>query len=115
VEVDDYLEGAPEPQRSTLGVLRSTLQDLLLDAHEAVSYGMPAFIMGDKPVAGYAWAKRHCSYYPHSGAVLTELADLLDGYDWSKGTLRFAVDDPLPRELVARLVEVKLAHLRPTG
>ena len=56
-----------------------------------------------------------CSYYPHSGAVLTELADVLDGYEWNKGTLRFLVDEPLPRELVARLVEVKLAHLSSTA
>jgi uncharacterized protein YdhG (YjbR/CyaY superfamily) len=96
VEVDDYLEGAPEPQRSTLGVLRSTLQDLLLDAHEAVSYGMSAFIMGDKPVAGYAWAKRHCSYYPHSGAVLTELADLLDGYEGARARCGSRLTTPCP-------------------
>jgi uncharacterized protein YdhG (YjbR/CyaY superfamily) len=111
--VDDYLDEAPEPQRSTLLALRSTLRDLLPDATEALSYGMPAFVVGGKPVAGYAWAKRHCSYYPHSGAVLTELADVLEGYDWSKGTLRFPADEPLPRELVGRLVEVKLAHLSP--
>jgi uncharacterized protein YdhG (YjbR/CyaY superfamily) len=101
--VDEYLDGAPEPQRSTLLALRSMLRELLPDTDEALSYGVPAFVVGGRPVAGYAWAKRHCSYYPHSSAVLTELAASLDGYDWSKGTLRFAVDQPLPRELVARL------------
>jgi hypothetical protein len=40
-------------------------------------------------------------------AMLTELADVLDGYDWSQGALRFAVADPLPRGLAARLVEVE--------
>jgi uncharacterized protein YdhG (YjbR/CyaY superfamily) len=109
--VDDYLSGAPEPQRSTLLAVRATLRELLPDATEALSYGMPAFIVDGKPVAGYAWAKRHCSYYPHSSAVLAEVADQLDGYDWSKGTLRFPVDEPLSDELVARLVEVKLRHL----
>lgn len=54
MDVGDYVEGAPEPQRSTLGVRRSTLRDLLPDADEAMSYGMPAFIMGDKPVVGCA-------------------------------------------------------------
>jgi uncharacterized protein YdhG (YjbR/CyaY superfamily) len=112
MSVDDYLDEAPEPQRSTLMVLRSTLRDLLPEAAEAMSYGMPAFLVDGKPVAGYAWAKGHCSYHPHSGAVLSELAGRLDGYDWSKGTLRFPVDEPLPRKLVARLVEVKLEHLK---
>jgi uncharacterized protein YdhG (YjbR/CyaY superfamily) len=114
VGVDTYLDEAPEPQRTTLMALRSALADLLPDAEEGLSYGMPAFLVDGKAVAGYAWAKRHCSYYPHSGAVLTELADELDGYDWSKGTLRFPTDEPLPRDLVARLVEAKLAHLRAT-
>jgi uncharacterized protein YdhG (YjbR/CyaY superfamily) len=112
VDVDDYLAEAPEPQRSTLQVLRSTLRELLPEAQEALSYGMPAFIYEGRPVAGYAWAKRHCSYYPHSGAVLSELSDELEGYDWSKGTLRFPVNEPLPHRLTARLVELKLAHLR---
>ncbi len=114
MNVDEYLDGAPEPQRSTLRALRSTLRELLPDATEALSYGVPAFVVDGKPIAGYAWANRHCSYYPHSSAVLTELADVLDGYDWNKGTLRFPTDEPLPRELVARLVEVKLAHLAAT-
>jgi hypothetical protein len=38
--------------------------------------------------------------------VLSELADELDGYDWSKDTLRFLIDQRLPRQLTARLVEV---------
>jgi uncharacterized protein YdhG (YjbR/CyaY superfamily) len=110
--VEEYLGAAPEPQRTTLLALRATLRELLPDADEALSYGMPAFVVGGKPVAGYAWAKRHCSYYPHSGAVLSELADELEGYDRSKGTLRFKIDQPLPRRLIVRLVEVRLAHLR---
>lgn len=114
MDVAGYLDEAPEPQRTTLLALRSTLRELLPDADETLSYGMPTFVVRGRSVAGYAWATRHCSYYPHSGAVLTELAALLDGYDWSKGTLRFPVDEPLPRELVARLVEVKLAHLNTT-
>ena len=115
MSVDEYLDGAPEPQRGTLQELRSVLREILPDATEAMSYGMPAFVVDGKPVAGYAWAKRHCSYYPHSGAVLTEMAGELDDYEWSKGTLRFPVDEPLPRELVVRLVEVKQAHLARGG
>ena len=47
VGIDDYLDGAPEPQRSTLLVLRSTLRELLPDAEEALSYGMPALVVGE--------------------------------------------------------------------
>jgi uncharacterized protein YdhG (YjbR/CyaY superfamily) len=112
--VDEYLDGAPEPQRTTLRALRATLASLLPDAEQTISYGVPVFTVNGTPVAGYAFATRHCSYYPHSGSVLSEVEpELLDGYDWSRGTLRFPVDRPPGDELVRRLVELRLARLDP--
>ena len=109
--VDEYLDGAPEPHRSTLLALRATIRKQLPDAAEGLSYGVPAFKIGGKPVAGYAYFKNHCSYFPHSGSVRPQLGDELDSYEWSKGTLKFPIDRPLPEGLVARLLEVKLAEV----
>jgi len=109
--VDGYLEAAPEPQRSNLVALRETLRLLLPDAEETISYNMPAFKVGGKAVAGYAYFKSHCSYFPHSGSVLPALAEELGGYEWAKGTLRFPVDEPLPESLVRRLVETRRRQL----
>lgn len=110
--VDDYLDAAPEPQRTTLRALRTTLRSLLPDAKETISYGVPAFVVDGTAIAGYAHAKRHCSYFPHSGDVIHRVEpELLAGYDWSKGTLRFPVDQPLPDALVGRLVEIRLTPL----
>ena len=80
--VDEYLEATPEPQRSTLLELRRTLRNLLPEATEEISYGVPAFKVGGKAIAGYASYKNHCSYFPHSGRVLSELAGELSQYDW---------------------------------
>jgi len=110
--VDEYLETAPEPHRSTLVELRATLRRILPDAEETVSYGMPAFKVKGKAVAGYAHFKSHCSYFPHSGTVLPVLHDDLADYEHSKGTLKFPIDQPLPESLVRRLVEVRLEQLR---
>lgn len=112
--VDEYLAAAPEPHRTTLHRLRATLREILPDATEAMSYGVPAFTVGGRAVAGYAHAKGHCSYLPHSGSVLQGMAHLLDGYDWSKGTLRFPIDQSLPPALVRQLVAARLAELDPT-
>ena len=109
--VDEYLEAAPEPHRGTLAELRATLRRILPDAEETISYGMPAFKLNGKAIAGYAHFKSHCSYFPHSGTVLPVLADDLAGYEHSKGTLKFAIDHPLPEPLVRRLVEVRLEQL----
>jgi uncharacterized protein YdhG (YjbR/CyaY superfamily) len=61
-------------------------------------------------VAGFGAFKNHLSYFPHSGSVLPVLAEELASYQTSRGTLRFAVDDPLPRSLVERLIEVRVAQ-----
>jgi uncharacterized protein YdhG (YjbR/CyaY superfamily) len=109
--VDEYLDAAPEPHASTLRQIRATLRELLPDATETISYGMPAFKERGKAIAGYAHFKNHCSYFPHSGAVLPVIAEELEGYDWSKGTLRFATDQPLPSDLIRRLVAVRRDQL----
>lgn len=110
MSVDEYIEQAPEPQRTTLSRLRVTLRELLPEAAETMTYGKPTLEVGGKAVAGYAHFKGHCSYFPHSGSVLGSIADL-GQYEWSKGTLKFPVDQPLPSELVARLVDTRLGEL----
>ena len=109
--VDEYLDTAPEPHVSTLRRLRAILRDVLPDAEETISYGVPAFKVAGKAVAGFAYFKNHCSYFPHSGSVLPELSDELADYRWSKGTLQFPIDQPLSESLVRRLVEVRLEQL----
>jgi len=109
--VGEYLNAAPKPQRSTLLQLRGTLRNILPDATEMLSYGVPTFRVGKSAVAGYAYFKNHCSYFPHSGSVLSELADELEAYQWSKGTLRFPIGESLPQPLVQRLVAVRLEQL----
>jgi uncharacterized protein YdhG (YjbR/CyaY superfamily) len=109
--VDEYLEAAPEPHRSTLAQLRASLREILPWATETISYGMPAIEVEGKAVAGYAHFNNHCSYFPHSGSVLPELADELETYEWSKGTLRFSVDEPLRQDLITRLVAVRMEQL----
>lgn len=108
-EIDDYLQDVDEPKRSTLQVLRRTILDVIPDAEQGISYGMPAFRTQGKTVAGFAAFKDHLSYLPHSGTVLGQLADELDGYTMTKGSLHFPVDRPLPKAIVARLIAVRLS------
>ena len=89
---------------------------MLPEADEGLSYGVPAFKVDGTPVAGYAWFAKHCGYYPHSGSVLSAVdAELLDGYDWAKGTLRFPIDAPPSERLISRLVELRLAEVAETA
>lgn len=110
-EIDGYLAGLDEPKRSTLAELRRTILGIIPDAEQCISYGMPAFKLNGKTVAGFAAFKNHLSYLPHSSLVFTELGDDLAGYVTTKGSLHFSVDAPLPEDLVAKLIAVRREQL----
>ena len=112
-EIDDYLEHLDEPKRSTLSRLRQTILDVVPDAEQCMSYGLPAFKLRGKTIAGFAAFKNHLSYLPHSGSVFSELADVLSSYSKSSGALRFEIDTPLPREVVESLIEVRIKQAFP--
>jgi uncharacterized protein YdhG (YjbR/CyaY superfamily) len=107
-EIDDYLRGVEEPKRSTLEALRATILEVIPGAEQGISYGMPAFRLHGKTIAGFAAFKNHLSYLPHSGTVLEQLAGDLSGYTMTKGSLHFPVDRPLPKAVVKSLVAVRL-------
>ena len=110
-DVDRYLASVDEPKRATLEQLRRDILATLPDAEQCISYGMPAFKIGGKTVAGFAAFKNHLSYLPHSGSVLNTLEAELAGYDHTKGSLHFPIDEALPLQLVRKLLSTRLAQL----
>ena len=109
--IDDYLQGIQEPKRATLQDLRRTIREIVPDAEEVFSYGLPAFRMHGKVIAGFSAFKDHLSYLPFSGSVLAQLGDQLAGYTMTKSSLHFPVDRPLPKPLVKALIHTRLAEV----
>jgi uncharacterized protein YdhG (YjbR/CyaY superfamily) len=110
-DADAYLRALEEPKQTTLYTLRGTILEILPEAEQVISYGVPAFRVRGKTVAGFAAFKTHLSYLPFSGSVLAQLADELRGYEMTKSSLHFPVDRPLPPALVKKLIAVRLAEL----
>jgi uncharacterized protein YdhG (YjbR/CyaY superfamily) len=113
-EIDQYLDDLEEPTKTTLTRLRQTILDILPEADQGISYGVPAFKVGGKTIAGFAAFKNHLSYLPHSGSVFPQLSAELEGYSTSPGALRFGVDEPLPAPLVRKLIATRLRQAFPT-
>lgn len=109
-EIDAYLHGLEEPKRSTLQALRGAILEIIPAAEQGISYGMPAFRLQGKTVAGFAAFKDHLSYLPHSGTVLEQLADDLADYTMTKGSLHFPIDRPLPTSVLKRLIAVRISE-----
>jgi uncharacterized protein YdhG (YjbR/CyaY superfamily) len=109
-KVDRYLRTLDERKQTTLAQLRDTIAELVPDAEQCISYGHPAFKLHGKTVAGFAAFKNHLSYLPHSGSVLPRLAGETEGYAQTKSSLHFAADTPLPRKLVKKLLDARIAE-----
>jgi uncharacterized protein YdhG (YjbR/CyaY superfamily) len=110
-EIDRYLASLDEPQRSTLDALRKSIMEVVPEAEQCISYGTPAFKVQGKTVAGFAAFQNHLSYLPHSGSVLATLPDDVAPYETSKGSLKFAINKPLPKPLVKKLVHARMQEL----
>jgi len=105
--VDDYLVSVPATARATLKKIRRTIKEAAPNATEKISYGMPSFYYLGQLVA-YAAFKDHCSFFPMSTSSMEAHRTELKAYDTSKGTIRFAIDTPLPSTLVKGLVRSRI-------
>ena len=112
-EISAYLNAIDEPKRTTLQKLRETIAEIIPDAEQGLAYNLPAFRLDGKVVAGFAAFKNHLSYLPHSGSVFTELEGELSAYRKSTGALRFPIDEPLAKETVRKLIEVRISQAFP--
>ena len=109
-EVTAYLNTLDETKRATLERLRETIVKIVPEVQQGLSYHLPAFKLEGKVIAGFAAFKNHLSYFPHSGSVFSELEEELRDYPKSKGALRFQIDEPLPKEIVEKLINVRISQ-----
>lgn len=72
---------------------------------------MPALRLAGRPLLGITAAAKHLSVFPFSPAVVEAVAPDLTGHSLSKGTIRFAVDQPIPDEVIERIVTLRRAEL----
>jgi uncharacterized protein YdhG (YjbR/CyaY superfamily) len=106
--VDDYMATLPDDRREVMEQLRSTIRAAAPEAEEAISYNMPAFRMDGRFLVSYEAFKRHYSLFPWSEGMVEELGDAVKPYAVGKGTLRFPADQPIPLDLVTRIVAIRI-------
>ena len=104
-DVEAYLARVPEPARTTLEKMRAMIRAAApKEATEAISYKIPSFQLKGALV-WYAAFKKHCSFFPMGSKAIEEFAEELAGYRVTKGTIRFPLDKPLPKALIAKMVK----------
>jgi uncharacterized protein YdhG (YjbR/CyaY superfamily) len=113
-QVTAHLSKLPQPQKSTLQELRKSILEVIPEAEEVISYGFPGYRINGRIICGFDAFKNHCSFFPHSSLVIPELEKELFNYKTSKGALQFAVDKPLPKSLVRKLIKTRMRLLAET-
>ncbi len=109
--MDDYLADVAEPDRAALERIRRVVKVLVPLADVGKSYGMPALKYNMRPLVGFVAAKKHLSLFPFSPAVIDALTDRLDGFELSKGTIRFTAEHQLPDDVLRDVVMLRLDEI----
>jgi uncharacterized protein YdhG (YjbR/CyaY superfamily) len=110
-QIDEYLDNLEPAKRDALERIRRLAKATVPDAEEAIVYAMPTLKYRGKPFLGFSARKNHVGIYPYSGSVLSALKDELAGYGWSKGALRVPLDNPIPAELLKKIVALRLKDI----
>jgi uncharacterized protein YdhG (YjbR/CyaY superfamily) len=103
--IDQYLAGLPDDVRARVEEVRRVVHERVPDAGETISYAMPTFTLDGQPLVHVAAWTKHIGVYP-----LPPLDPELDAevapYRGTKDALKLPHAQPLPGELVARVVQV---------
>lgn len=108
--VDEYLANLEPEQRAALQHIRELIEDLVPEAEESMSYGMPAFKYRGKPLVYFAAFKDHLSIFPTSEPAEAFQEQLKD-FKTSKGTIQFTLAHPLPDALIKDVVLYRIETL----
>jgi uncharacterized protein YdhG (YjbR/CyaY superfamily) len=105
----DYASGFPPKIRALLKEMRQTIKKAAPTAEETISYNIPTFKVNGKMLVSYAAFKTHFGFYP-GAAALKAFRKELAPYKTSKGSVQFPFDEPLPLDLVSRIVKSRMAE-----
>ena len=106
--IDEYISGFPEDVRQILNQIRSVIKESAPGAVEKISYQLPTFYLNGNLVHFAAFPK-HIGFYPTPGGI-EAFKDEIAHYKWSKGAVQFPIDEPMPYDLIRRIVQFRVAE-----
>ena len=104
--IKSYFDSFPEQAREKLEIMRQTIKKAAPQAEELISYNMPAFKLNGILVY-YAAYKNHIGFYPTASGIANFQKEF-SGYKYSKGAVQFPINEPLPLELITKIVKFRV-------
>ena len=107
--IDEYIASFPEDMQKIMKKLRKTIKAAAPEAGEKISYNMPTFTLNGKYLVYFAGWKDHIAFY---GAPKgnPEFSEDLTSYESGAGTLQFPYDQPMPYDLISKIVKFRVAE-----
>ncbi|HSL95691.1 MAG TPA: DUF1801 domain-containing protein [Thermoleophilia bacterium] len=106
--IDDYIDSAPPHTQGALRQLRALIKEEAPEATERISYAVPTFALHG-PLVHFAGYEGHIGFYPGPSGVAA-FEDELKRYKTSKGSIRLPLDEPLPTDLLRRIVAFRVGE-----
>ena len=107
--VEAYINAFPSNVGNTLNRIRSIIKQNAPDAVESISYGMPGYKLNGKPLVYFAGYKNHVGLYATPSGH-SQFAAELARYKQGKGSVQFPIHEPLPFDLIERIVQFRVAE-----
>jgi uncharacterized protein YdhG (YjbR/CyaY superfamily) len=107
--IDEYIARFPAHTRQMLEELRALIKAAAPDATETISYGIPTFDLDGRHLVFFAGYERHVGLYPAPVSEASFLEDLKP-YKKGRGSVQFPLSEPLPKDLVRRIVAFEAAR-----
>jgi uncharacterized protein YdhG (YjbR/CyaY superfamily) len=114
-DVDAYIDALPEDRREPMRQMREAIRAAAPAADEVLTYRMPGFKLGGRFLVSYDAFAKHYSLFPASEAVVEALGADVAPHVKGRGTLRFNASEPLPLDLIRRIVEVRVREVARGG
>lgn len=106
--IDEYIASFPEDIQNILNDIRATIRAAAPEATEKISYQMPTFFLNGNLVH-FAAFKTHVGFYPTPSGI-DEFKAELSKYKGSKGSIQFPIDQPVPLDLIAKIVKYRISE-----
>ena len=106
--IDEYIATFPNEVQIKLHELRGVIKAAAPDAEEKISYQMPTFFQNGNLIH-FAAYKNHIGIYPTPNGI-EAFSNELSKYEGGKGSKRFPIDEPLPLDLISRIVKFRVAE-----
>jgi uncharacterized protein YdhG (YjbR/CyaY superfamily) len=106
--IDEYIASFPADTQAILQQVRAAIKACAPDAKEKMSYQMPTFDLNGNLVH-FAAYKNHIGFYPTPSGIAAFQQEL-SRYPGAKGSVQFPITEPLPLDLIARIVTFRVTE-----